>query len=152
MSVVITVIVGLVCLLGGFFAGKFYTEKNLQQGELKQQVKESKEQMAQYKIEVSSHLTVTRELTDEMKNNYNSLVGQLAKATKLLETPIFTGDANISYFANDTTAQLLSASANKPQEKRESAPLITQPFDYSDHSSGLFSEGSTTKKAQTDLV
>ena len=152
MSLIVTVIVGLVSLIAGFIGGKLYTEKTLQQGELKQQIKDSQSQMETYKNEVSTHLTVTRNLMDEMKSNYDSVVTQLAKTTQLLETPKPVGDANISYFATDTAAQLRSVSTNRENEKRDSTPIMSQPSDYSEQSTGLFTQGISTKKSEDETV
>lgn len=148
MTAITMIIVALVALAAGFVGGKMYTEKTLQQAELKQQIEDSQQQMEQYKSEVSSHLVVTQHLMDEMKTNYDNITTQLAKTTRLLETPREADKDNISYFANDTTAQLLSASINNEFEKRESTQLDSQPSDYSDSASGLFSQGKDNQKAQ----
>ncbi|MFT4924330.1 MAG: uncharacterized membrane-anchored protein YhcB (DUF1043 family) [Phenylobacterium sp.] len=151
MSVLATLIIALIAVAAGFVGGKLYTEKTMKHDELKQQLDDSAQQMNQYKSEVSTHLNVTQNLMDEMKTNYDNIVAQLAKTTKLLEAPKPTLDQNISYFANETTAQLLSASINSELDKRDAKQTI-QPFDYTEESSGLFREGTQTKKPQTEEV
>lgn len=140
MYLITILIAALLGLLTGFIGGKLYGEKTRQQTKLKQQVADSQSRMEHYKNEVSSHLAITQNLMDEMKSNYDNIAAQLSKTTRLLETPQADKDDRISYFATDTATQLLNANADRPDEKRTSIPVTTQPSDYSSQPSGLLSE------------
>jgi uncharacterized membrane-anchored protein YhcB (DUF1043 family) len=150
MSVLITLLVGVVCLAAGFFGGKLYTEKNLDRASLEKQITDSKQQMESYKEDVTANLAVTQSLMADMKTNYDSIVEQMANTTRLLEKPRIQTE-KIPFF-DDVTSQLMAANVNKDDGRRKPESLMVQPSDYSDGSTGLFSHGTVEKKPETEQV
>jgi uncharacterized membrane-anchored protein YhcB (DUF1043 family) len=150
MSVLIAILVGVVCLAAGFVGGKLYTEKNLDRADLEKQIADSKQRMESYKEDVSANLAVTQKLMADMKTNYDSIVEQMANTTRLLEKPRIVTE-KVPYF-DDVTTQLMAANANQSDSRRKPESLASQPSDYSDGSSGLFSHGTVEKKAETEQV
>jgi uncharacterized membrane-anchored protein YhcB (DUF1043 family) len=151
MSFLAFLAVGLIGLAVGFVGGKLYTEKNLNQAGLQQQIDDSQQQMEKYREDVSANMNVTQKLMGEMKINYDNIVEQMNATTKLLEQPRLQGE-QVPYFGLDATAQLLATSGDGDRPRRKSESLLTQPSDYSNGSSGLFNNTTGDKKVETQEV
>ncbi len=147
MTVIVALVVGVVCALLGFLGGKLYTEKNFNKGELQQQIEDSHKDMEKLKSDVTANLEVTQKLMNDMKANYDSIIEQMHHTTKLLDKPKQTAQA-MPYFDPDATVHLATLGDNERKRRTEGA--LTQPYDYSDGSSGLFNNTTQTERTTDD--
>ena len=147
MSIIVTLIVGLVALGLGFVAGKLYTEKSLDKVELQQQIEDSKREMEQYKEDVSANLAVTQQLMSDLKSNYDSLVAQVNATSKMLEAPR-NESGNIPYFGPQTK-ELMATSHTRNDRRRKNEQTEAQPTDFTEGSSGLFNSADSKKSPDT---
>jgi uncharacterized membrane-anchored protein YhcB (DUF1043 family) len=141
--------VGLIALAAGFVAGKVYTEKSLNAADLQKQVDDTQQQMDKYREDVSANLAVTQNLMSEMKNNYDNIVAQMDRTTKLLEQPRFN-DPNMQYYGHEAAAELFKGQDALADTKRKKHQEVqSQPSDYSDGASGLFDNQPASKQIET---
>lgn len=149
MIYLVMVVVALVCLVAGFVGGKIYTEKSLNHADLQKQIEDSHQQMDKYREDVTANLAVTQKLMSDMKSNYDNIVDQMSKTTKLLEQPRVT-EPQIPYFGLDATEQLRATSNDRVDKKRKQESIQSQPSDWADGSSGLFNNTEGKKSEESE--
>ncbi len=135
----------------GAIASRFYSLRQFNQHKLQVELDETRQQLQQYRSDVSSHLDTTHQLMSQLQDNYESIARHMARTKmQLIERPGFAQDTDLNYLSTDT-AEHIRMSLGKLDEKRRKKvePQAEQPLDYAGHSSGIMKTFPTEKK--TDI-
>lgn len=129
----------------------FLAMRQFNQHQLQQELTESKEQLQQYRSDVSSHLETTQQLMSQLQENYEKIARHMASTKMTLverQSPTIQNN-NLNYLTTDT-AQQIRQSIDQIEERRRK-PVIhsVQPLDYSGESSGLM-KASSQKQPQDE--
>lgn len=136
------VLIGLVAgLVIGAVAARFFTLRQFDKHKLQQDLNESRQQLTQYRKDVSVHLETTNQLIAQLQDNYAKIVQHIADSKmQLVETSIVSPDDELSYLSSDAAAHIRQ-SLHQFDEKRPVQPTLDeQPKDYSPESSGLIKQ------------
>ncbi len=148
---IIYVAAGLVAgIIIGFLLGRFYTNRALEVGNLEEQVEASQKELSKYKQEMGEHLNATSSLALQMKENYDELLKQVEKASKMMQEDVVNAGSHMPFFSHETSEQLRNVSMDLNDSRKKETPLDEQPKDYSSQPSGLFNEKARTENAQTE--
>lgn len=124
--------------IGGALAW-FLAMRQFNQHQLQQELNSSKEQLQQYRSDVSSHLETTQQLMTQLQDNYEKIARHMAstKMTLVDRPAMTTTNSNLNYLSADA-AQHIRQSLDQIEERRRK-PVIhsVQPLDYAGQSSGL---------------
>jgi uncharacterized protein len=142
-SVVVGILTFIVGAMTGFFAQRFFVISP-DQSQLKQQVLQSENDLAQYKQEVAQHLEKSANLLAQMNVTCQTAMQQMAQSTQLLQQA--TPKINHMPFFSEETQQQLAATVHERRSTRrvkqnQNKEAITQPpLDYSSGPSGIFAD------------
>lgn len=133
---------GLIGLIAGLIIGaaaaRFYTMRKLNQHKLQQELNESRNQLQQYRQDVSEHLETTNQLMVQLQDNYSKIAKHMAHTKmQLIEQPVSTAYDDLSYLSGDTAAQLRQSAGQIDERRRTHTVTEQQPKDYSGEASGL---------------
>ncbi|RVU41876.1 DUF1043 family protein [Rheinheimera riviphila] len=139
MSISIALIWLVAGIVIGAIASRFYSLRQFNQHKLQLELDESRQQLQQYRSDVSSHLDTTHQLMSQLQDNYEKIARHMARTKmQLIERPGFSQDTDLNYLSTDT-AEHIRMSLGKIDEKRRKKvePQAEQPLDYAGHSSGI---------------
>ncbi|OBP14103.1 hypothetical protein A5320_15735 [Rheinheimera sp. SA_1] len=139
MSISIALIWLVAGIVIGAIASRFYSLRQFNQHKLQLELDESRQQLQQYRSDVSSHLDTTHQLMAQLQDNYEKIARHMARTKmQLIERPGFSQDTDLNYLSTDT-AEHIRMSLGKIDEKRRKKiePQAEQPLDYAGHSSGI---------------
>ncbi len=123
----------------GALAAWFLAMRQFNQHQLQKELSASKEQLQQYRSDVSSHLETTQQLMTQLQDNYEKIARHMAstKMTLVDRPSVASPTSNLNYLSSDT-AQQIRQSIDQIEERRRK-PVIhsVQPLDYAGQSSGL---------------
>lgn len=143
--------IAIMWLIGGMIIGaaaaRIYSLRQFNQHKLQVELDESRQQLQNYRTEVSNHLETTHQLMSQLQDNYEKIANHMARTKmQLIERPSFQPEQGFSYLSADT-AQQLRMSIDKIDERRRNKAETNsqQPLDYAGHSSGLMKNFSAEK-------
>jgi uncharacterized membrane-anchored protein YhcB (DUF1043 family) len=132
---------GLLIITGviGFFIGSQVTRKQLKQTELEEQAMQAKNDLEQFRQDVSDHLSSTKKLMNQMQESYTQLLSHVEHTDQLLLTEKPTHPSE-PFFSKETTEQLHASLKSRPERRRgdRRANDSAQPVDYVEGKSGIF--------------
>lgn len=135
----------------GALAAWFFAMRQFNQHQLQKELSASKEQLQQYRSDVSSHLETTQQLMTQLQDNYEKIARHMAstKMTLVDRPSVASPTSNLNYLSSDT-AQHIRQSIDQIEERRRK-PVIhsVQPLDYAGQSSGLM-KANPTKPEQSE--
>ncbi len=135
----------------GAIAAWFFAMRQFNQHQLQKELSASKEQLQQYRSDVSSHLETTQQLMTQLQDNYEKIARHMAstKMTLVDRPSVASPTSNLNYLSSDT-AQHIRQSIDQIEERRRK-PVIhsVQPLDYAGQSSGLM-KANPTKPEQSE--
>ncbi|MDX3773453.1 YhcB family protein [Chromatiaceae bacterium AAb-1] len=140
----------VVGLIIGALLARFLTLKQFNQHKLQQELNESRQQLHQYRQDVSSHIETTNQLMTQLQDNYSKIARHIAQSKmQLVEQPAqFAEEPDLNYLSGDT-AEHIRQSLNQLDEKRRIYPSVEQqPRDYSGESSGLMKDRTINKSVE----
>jgi uncharacterized membrane-anchored protein YhcB (DUF1043 family) len=149
MSISIALIWLVAGIVIGAIASRFYSLRQFNQHKLQLELDESRQQLQQYRTDVSSHLDTTHQLMTQLQDNYEKIARHMARTKmQLIERPGFAQDTDLNYLSTDT-AEHIRMSLGKIDEKRRKKvePQAEQPLDYAGHSSGIMKTFPTEKNS-----
>jgi len=149
MSIAIAIIWLVAGIVNGAIASRFYSLRQFNQHKLQLELDESRQQLQQYRTDVSSHLDTTHQLMTQLQDNYEKIARHMARTKmQLIERPGFAQDTDLNYLSTDT-AEHIRMSLGKIDEKRRKKvePQAEQPLDYAGHSSGIMKTFPTEKNS-----
>jgi len=151
MSISIALVWLVAGIVIGAIASRFYSLRQFNQHKLQLELDESRQQLQQYRSDVSSHLDTTHQLMAQLQDNYEKIARHMARTKmQLIERPGFTQDTDLNYLSTDT-AEHIRMSLGKIDEKRRKKveQQAQQPLDYAGHSSGIMKTFPAEKKSQS---
>ncbi len=149
MSLSIALIWLVAGIVIGAIASRFYSLRQFNQHKLQLELDESRQQLQQYRTDVSSHLDTTHQLMSQLQENYEKIARHMARTKmQLIERPGFSQDTDLNYLSTDT-AEHIRMSLGKIDEKRRKKveAQAEQPLDYAGHSSGIMKTFPTEKNS-----
>ena len=136
----------IITAIASFFVGTVFTKRQYENDELEKEVEKAKNELEQYKQDVADHLASTDKLVGKMKDNYEQLATHVQQTNKLLL--VDNTKETMPFFSKETTEQL-QASLDQLTEPKTHTPVTdSQPMDYAQNNSGLFSGEKETKPAK----
>ena len=137
-------------LVIGALGAWFFAQHRFNQHELQVELNASKEQLQQYRTEVSSHFETTQQLMTQLQENYEKIARHMANTRMtLVERPsVSTDESALNYLSSDTAAQLRQSVGQLKERRRSSIAHQVQPLDYAGQSSGLM-KSLVTDKTET---
>lgn len=140
---------GLLVIAGviGFFVGAQVTKKQLKQTELEQKAIQAKNELEQYRQDVSDHLASTKKLMSKMQDSYSQLLSHVEQTDQVLltEKPSHPSEP---FFSKETTEQLHASLKSRPERRRSTdrPQDSAQPVDYVEGETGIFTGESSENK------
>jgi uncharacterized membrane-anchored protein YhcB (DUF1043 family) len=133
----------------GAIASRFYSLRQFNQHKLQLELDESRQQLQQYRTDVSSHLDTTHQLMTQLQDNYEKIARHMARTKmQLIERPGFAQDTDLNYLSSDTAEHIrLSGSKIDDKRRKKVQPQAEQPLDYAGHSSGIMKTFPTEKNS-----
>ena len=115
---IIYVAAGLVAgIIIGFLLGRFYTNRALEVGNLEEQVEASQKELSKYKQEMGEHLNATSSLALQMKENYDELLKQVEKASKMMQEDVVNAGSHMPFFSHETFELFFRKISHETSEK-----------------------------------
>lgn len=146
--VAIAIALGAGLVIGAILA-RLLTLKQFNQHKLQQELQESKNQLQQYRHDVSSHLDTTNQLMVQLQDNYSRIARHIADSKmQLVERPTETTRADINYLSGDTAAHIRQSLNQLDEKRRVYSSSEHQPKDYSGESSGLIKQRIKTQHTE----
>lgn len=132
----------------GAALGWFISQRRVNAHKLQQELNASRQQLEQYRLDVSSHLDTTHQLMSQLQESYQQIAQHVAKTKmQLIEKPSVTDNADFSFLASDTSAHLRQSQGQLDEKRRkDTAPIAEQPLDYAGQSSGIMKNFVTEKQ------
>ena len=149
MSISIALIWLVAGIVIGAIASRFYSLRQFNQHKLQLELDESRQQLQQYRTDVSSHLDTTHQLMTQLQDNYEKIARHMARTKmQLIERPGFAQDTDLNYLSSDTAEHIrLSGSKIDDKRRKKVQPQAEQPLDYAGHSSGIMKTFPTEKNS-----
>jgi uncharacterized protein len=136
-------------LIIGAIVARLITIKQLGQHKLQLELEETQAQLAQYRVDVSSHLETTNQLMTQLQDNYARIARHIADSKmQLVERPTHSVRQDINYLSGDTAAYIRQSLNQIDEKRRVYSTTEQQPRDYSGQSSGLIKERKSAKAAE----
>lgn len=138
LNIVIWIVVGIVI---GAVSTWLLSLKQFNRTKLKQELKDSQAQLAQYRQDVSAHLETTNQLMTQLQDNYARIARHIADSRmQLIERPTESVRQDINYLSGDTAAYIRQSLHQIDEKRRVYSTTEQQPLDYSGKASGLIKE------------
>lgn len=140
-------------LVIGAVSARFFTLKQFNKHKLQQELNESRTQLQQYRVDVSTHIETTNQLMSQLQGNYDKIIRHIAQTKmQLVEHPAsFSAsdeDDTELYLSGDTAAHIRQSLHQLDEKRRVHSPVEQQPRDYSGESSGLMKDRTVNKSAK----
>lgn len=147
MSISIALIWLVAGIVIGAIASRFYSLRQFNQHKLQLELDESRQQLQQYRSDVSSHLDTTHQLMAQLQDNYEKIARHMARTKmQLIERPGFAQDTDLNYLSSDTAEHIRQSGSQIDDKRRKKVqPQAEQPLDYAGHSSGIMKTFPTEK-------
>jgi len=125
-------------LVVGIVATRFYCMRQFNQNKLQLELNETKQQLQQYRADVTEHIDTTHQLMNQLHEHYDKIARHMAQTKKqLIERPGFEPRSDVNYFAGDTAAQIRQSIHKLDERRKVNDQASHQPLDYSADASGL---------------
>lgn len=149
MSISIALIWLVAGIVIGAIASRIFSLRQFNQHKLQLELDESRQQLQQYRSDVSSHLDTTHQLMAQLQDNYEKIARHMARTKmQLIERPGFAQDTDLNYLSSDTAEHIrLSGSQIDDKRRKKVQPQAEQPLDYAGHSSGIMKTFPTEKNS-----
>lgn len=123
----------------GALAAWFLAMRQFNQHQLQKELSASKEQLQQYRSDVSSHLETTQQLMTQLQDNYEKIARHMAstKMTLVDRPSVASPTSNLNYLSSDTAQQIRQSIDQIEERRRKPVTHSVQPLDYAGQSSGL---------------
>ena len=145
MELLVSLALLVVGLIIGFFAGRFFQQKQ-GAGNAAQTEKQVKEILAQ---QAQHHIHQTRQSLESIESQCETLKQQIEEYETLLEQGGDEEDSKVPFYGEQATTYLRNNMQGR--EKSKPAPVSdTQPKDFANASSGLFVGNAGRSTAEKD--
>ena len=125
-------------LVVGIVATRLYCLRQFNQSKLQVELNETKQQLQQYRSDVTEHVETTHQLMSQLHENYEKIARHMAQTKmQLIERPTFDNRSELNYFSADTTAQIRQSIHKLDERRKVKDEPSYQPLDYSSSASGL---------------
>ncbi|MGI5308011.1 YhcB family protein [Rheinheimera sp. WS51] len=146
MDFVVIAIAASIGLVIGAFISRFYTLRQFNHDKLQQELQLSKNQLHQYRQDVSSHLETTNQLMGQLQDNYGRIARHIAESKmQLVEQASEKPDTDLNYLSSEVATHIRQSIDQIDEKRRVYSKMAQQPRDYSGQSSGLIKQASAEK-------
>jgi uncharacterized protein len=133
-------------LIVGAILARLYSLKQFNSHKLQQELDASRQQLSQYRQDVSQHLDVTNQLMTQLQDNYSRIARHVQQSKmQLVEQPPVTKNSDLNYLSTDTAAHIKQSLHQIDEKRRVYSAVDEQPRDYSGEASGLIKERKVSK-------
>ncbi|KKO49592.1 hypothetical protein VT06_05170 [Arsukibacterium sp. MJ3] len=133
-------------LIVGAVLARLYSLKQFNSHKLQQELDSSRQQLSQYRQDVSQHLDVTNQLMTQLQDNYSRIARHVQQSKmQLVEQPAPAKNTDLNYLSTDTAAHIKQSLHQIDEKRRVYSAVDEQPRDYSGEASGLIKERTAKK-------